>query len=194
MKRNIKNFFAKLKRSPLILFIAILAWSLAIGWGGSLVLSSDSPATALDLAQANAPNNSATIGTVDPVTPRHQLGQDLYLQNCSTCHIAVPPGVLPTEAWAKLLQQEEHYGTKLEPLTRPSILIVWQYLQHFSRRLTQKEQENVPDRLQFSRYFKAFHPNVKFSQSIELGGCVTCHPGAPKFNFRTLTAEWENSP
>jgi hypothetical protein len=159
-----------------------------------MALDSHRSSVGLDLSQAASPTKSVPIGTVDPVTQKYQLGQELYLQNCSTCHIAIPPGVLPTEAWAKLLQQEEHYGTKVTPLTRPSILLVWQYLQHFSRRLTQREGESVPDRLQFSRYFKALHPNVKFTQPIEIGGCVTCHPGAAKFNFRTLTPEWENSP
>lgn len=135
------------------------------------------------------PTQRAEIGTVDVVPERYQLGQELYLENCATCHIAVPPAVLPTQTWQRILQDSQHYGVNIKPLVDPSRLIVWQYLQTFSR--SQAKEEKTPYRLNESRYFKALHPQVKLKRPIELSSCVSCHPSAADFNFRSLTAEWQ---
>lgn len=131
------------------------------------------------------------IGTVDRVPERYQLGQQLYLENCATCHIALPPQVLPMETWLRLLQDSEHYGQTLKLLVDPPRLLVWNYLQAFSR--PQSKEEEIPYRVASSRFFKALHPRVKLPQPATLGSCVTCHPGASQYNFRKLTPEWENS-
>lgn len=135
------------------------------------------------------PTPSAEIGTVDVVPERYQLGQELYLENCASCHIAVPPAVLPTQTWQRILQDPQHYGVNIKPLVDPSRLIVWQYLQVFSRSQTQEEE--TPYRLQESRYFKALHPQVKLPRPLELSSCASCHPSAADFNFRSLTPEWQ---
>lgn len=72
-------------KSPIGLFLLILLWSLAMGWGLALVTN------AQPTAQISA---SDAIGTVDPVGSNYQLGQELYLENCASCHIALPPAVL----------------------------------------------------------------------------------------------------
>lgn len=135
---------------------------------------------------------AATAGLVDPVPPRYQLGYELYLQNCATCHIGVPPQVLPTETWQQLLQDPQHYGQKLRLLVDPPRLLVWNYLRTFSR--LQAKEEEVPYRVEVSRYFKALHPRVKLPQPTNLGTCASCHPGAAQSDFRQLTPEWELSP
>ncbi len=58
------------------------------------------------LAFAIAPRTVA----LDPVPERYQLGLELYLKNCGTCHRALPPAVMPRETWQQLLQDEQHYG------------------------------------------------------------------------------------
>lgn len=163
----------KRQRSPLIVFLLLL-WSLALGWG---------------LASGE---RVAAIGTVDPVTSSQKLGQELYLENCATCHIALPPAVLPTETWRQLLQDPQHYGVELTLLVDPPRLIVWNYLRSFSR--LQSKEEEVPYRVAQSRFFKALHPRVKLPTPVNASSCVTCHPGAAEYNFRQLTPEWENSP
>jgi Dihaem cytochrome c len=132
------------------------------------------------------------IGTVDRVPERYQLGQQLYLENCATCHIALPPQVLPMETWRRLLQDSDHYGQTLKLLVDPPRLLVWNYLQNFSR--PQARDEEIPYRVANSRFFKALHPRVKLSQQATMGSCVTCHPGASQYNFRKLSTEWVNSP
>lgn len=161
--------------------------------------------TALEIAQAStqvspqvvaqagdrSPSTPA-IGTVDVITRKYQLGHDLYLENCATCHIGVPPAVLPTETWRNLIQDSQHYGARLDPLVDPARLLVWNYLRNYSR--LQDSDEETPYRLRNSRFFKVLHPRVKFSQPINLKNCGTCHIGAAEFNFRQLTPEWQNSP
>ena len=163
----------KSKRSPLILFLLILAWSIAAAW--VLAISTHAqPAT-----------------TTDAVPQRYQLGQELYLENCATCHIAVPPAVLPVQTWQRLLQDTQHYGVQLKPLVDPPRLLMWNYLRFSSRPLN--ENEEIPYRVTDSRYFKALHPKVKLPKPTRLGSCVTCHPNVTAYDFRTLTPEWENS-
>lgn len=162
------------RRSPLGLFCLLLIWSVLLGWG---------------LAQAATPSPS---GTVDVVPQRYQLGQELYLENCATCHIGLPPAVLPSQTWAQLLPDDQHYGVQIAPLREPFLQIVWKYVSTYSRPLLKDEQ--TPYRLSQSRYFKALHPKVEFSQPITVHSCATCHPGASQFDFRSLTPEWQNAP
>ncbi len=151
-----------------------------MGWGLALVTN----------AQPTAHSASDAIGTVDKVPPGYNLGQELYLENCSSCHIALPPAVMPTQTWQHLLQDSQHYGVELKPMVDPSRLLVWNYMQNFSR--PQAETENTPYRVKDSRYFKALHPKVKLPQPVQISSCVTCHPSAAQYNFRRLTAQWQS--
>ena len=190
------------RRSPLVLLGLVVLWSLLMGLG--LAQATEKP-TALEIAQASTQVSSqvvaqagdrspapAAMGTVDVITRKHQLGHDLYLENCASCHIGVPPAVLPTETWRQLIQDPQHYGARLDPLVDPARLLVWNYLRTYSR--LQDSDEETPYRLRNSRFFKVLHPRVKFSQPINLKNCATCHIGASQFNFRQLSPEWQNSP
>jgi hypothetical protein len=170
----------------IVLVLSVAACCLCGGWFATAIAKDAAPAR---LARVS---DSGDIGTVDRIPERYQLGQQLYLENCATCHIAVPPQVLPMETWRRLLQDPEHYGQRLKLLVDPPRLLVWNYLQTFSRPVATEEE--IPYRVASSRFFKALHPRVKFSQSVNIGSCVTCHLGASEYNFRKLTAEWENSP
>ncbi|MEH2422794.1 MAG: cytochrome C [Nostoc sp.] len=165
------------KRQFFGLLLVIVTWSLAMGW--LLALATN--------AQSATP--TAEIGTVDVVPAQYQLGQELYLENCSTCHIGLPPAVLPTQTWKNLLQDSQHYGAQLKPLVDPPRILVWKYLLTFSR--VQLDDEETPYRINDSRYFKALHPGVKLPRPVQIGSCVSCHPSASDYNFRRLTAEWK---
>jgi hypothetical protein len=183
-------------RSPAVLLLLLLVWSICLGWGIAIALGS--PVRPDILGSTVKPDIVAqatptATGTVDAVPARYQLGKELYIENCASCHVALPPEVLPTETWRRLLlEPQEHYGQKLEPMIGPSLLVMWDYMRAFSR--PQLTKEAVPYRVSESRFFKALHPRVKFPQPVKIGSCVTCHPGASQFNYRSLTSEWENSP
>lgn len=170
------------KGRSLLLPLMLLCWSLTLGWG---------------LAHATTPLASAisptpTIGTVDAVPQQFQLGQQVYLENCATCHFAPPPAALTTQSWAYILQNSQHYGVQITLLQDPTRLILWNYLRNYSRPAIQGE--TLPTRFEASRPFKALHPRVDLPSPVSFGSCITCHPAALDFNFRSLTPEWESSP
>ena len=176
------------RRFPVLLLLLVF-WSGVLGWGlsqAAMPQSASAPAAPAQTAPATA------IGTVDPVPEAYKLGQQLYLENCATCHVGLPPAVMPDKTWAEILPDASHYGVQIHPLTALSLQIMWRYVSHYSRSLNPGEQ--IPYRLPQSRYFKALHPKVEFPQPVGVQSCVTCHPAAAQFNYRLLTPEWENAP
>lgn len=166
------------RRSPLILILLIVLWSIVLG----VILRAG-------LAQATP---TPAFGTVDPVPERFQLGKELYLEHCGTCHVAVPPETMPTETWRRLLQDPQHYGVQLQPLVDPPRLLVWNYLRNFSRPL--REGETVPYRMEDSRYFQALHPRVELPRRVRLDSCRTCHINVDQYDYRSLAPEWQDAP
>jgi hypothetical protein len=183
-----KRYFSRLRqRSLRVVVLGIVLFSV-LGHGmaqSSIPLSPQS--------QDSLARSSNQIASVDRVPRRFELGQQLYLENCSTCHIALPPPVLPSQTWRQLLQDTQHYGRQLQPIVDPPRILIWNYLQTFSRPLDLKE-EQIPFRVERSRFFKALHPRVEFSQPISVKNCLNCHPSASEYNFRKLTSEWTDSP
>ena len=163
------------RRSPVVLFLLLLFWSVILGFG---------------LARADMPG--AVIGTVDVVPENFQLGQATYLENCASCHVGLPPAVLPSQTWRSLVQEAQHYGTVIPTIQEPLRQVAWNYLSTYSRPVNKDEE--IPFRLAKSRYFKALHPRVTFEQPITLNSCATCHPASAQFDFRTLSPEWADSP
>lgn len=175
MSNIVKRKSRQTKQKPVGLMVIILGWSLAMGW--LLALATN----------VQGATNTPVVGTVDVVPAQYQLGQQLYLENCSTCHIPIPPAVFPTQTWKNILQDSQHYGAQLKPLVDPPRILVWRYLSTFSR--LQLKEEQTPYRLSNSRYFKALHPNVQLPRPVQVGSCVSCHTGAADFNFRNFTSE-----
>lgn len=145
-----------------------------LGWG-------------LAQAQENSTQRFSDAGGVDRVPETYQLGQQLYRQTCGSCHVALPPAVMPTETWRQLLLSNEHYGQQIQLPGAIETRLIWNYVQTFSRPLL--ENEIVPYRLAQSRYLKALHPDVELPQPTRLGSCATCHPSVDQYNFRRLNAE-----
>jgi hypothetical protein len=170
----IGRLLAPVQRRSLLVLLLILMCSGLLGLGTVRAIAGSSP---------------ATISTVDPVASEYALGQELYLENCATCHIGIPPAVFPGETWRQLLRTTAHYGVVIPPLVDPSQSLIWNYLRDYSRGLN--ADETVPYRLGDSRYFKALHPQVEVPRPVQLTGCVSCHPGAEGYDFRRLSPEWE---
>lgn len=178
------------ERSLIVLLLLLLTWSLCLGWG---LAQAKEPRAIAPVAQPlPASTVVQPIGTVDAIPKGFKLGQEIYLENCASCHIGIPPQVMPTETWRQLIQDSQHYGAQIQPLVAPNLQIVWQYIRTFSR--PQSADEEIPYRIYQSRYFKALHPKVKLPTRVGLSSCLSCHPGADKYDFRSLTAEWQNAP
>jgi len=136
-----------------------------------------------------APNQPMSV---DPVPTRYEPGFQAYLETCASCHIAVPPEVLPTESWREILRKpDNHFGVVIPNYNRLTQLLIWDYLSNFSRPLP--PDSPLPLYVEKSRYFKALHPRVTMPPDMTSKTCVTCHPNVANFNFRTLTPEWDDA-
>lgn len=161
------------RRFALGFLVVVTLTSLLLGWGlARLGQAAPGPSPAAE-----------QVRTVDYVPQRYQLGQRLYLQNCATCHIGVPPESLPSEAWRNIIQDSSHYGTNISLPQDPSRGLIWAYIRQFSR-LKSSQEERVPYRLEQSRYFNAIHPDVALPKPLGLETCASCHAAAQQFSFR----------
>lgn len=145
--------------------------ALCLSLGGGVALAQSPP--------------SNPIGTVDPIAPKYQRGQELYLKNCASCHIGLPPAVLPSQTWADLIQDPEHYGAQLPKIAAFELRQMDQYLTTYSRPL--REDETTPYRVGAARAFRALHPQVELPKPLTIASCASCHPKADVFNFRELS-------
>jgi Dihaem cytochrome c len=175
----------KRRRSPIILFLLLLFWSTILGIG---LAQAASPS----VDNSNVPSTGATVGTVDPVPANLQLGQEVYLENCASCHVGLPPAVLPSQTWQVLIQEAQHYGAIIPTIQEPLRQAAWNYISTYSRPLNKGEE--VPFRVEKSRFFKALHPKVNFTEPVTLNSCAICHPASTQFDYRSLSPEWKDSP
>lgn len=174
--------------------------SLLLGWGlaslsqAAPLVRGPQQETPTRIVQADVvePAVADTSGdfprTVDYIPEGYRLAQRLYLENCATCHIGVPPATLPSESWRNLIQDSSHYGSEIQPPLDPSRGLIWSYLRSFSRQKSSLEAR-APYRLGRSRYFKALHPNVALPADISLESCASCHVAAQQFSFRPWDVE-----
>jgi ribosomal protein L32 len=181
----------KSRRSVWALILVVLGFSSFCGW--TLTLNHDVPSIAAQPPSVFlTQSTSATIGTVDPVPQSLQLAQETYMARCATCHIGLPPAVLPSESWKNILQDDNHYGVPWTPMRNPDLALAWKYLRTFSR--PNNPTEDPPYRVARSEYFKILHPKVKFTEPVKIATCVSCHPSVTSFNFRDLTPQWKDAP
>lgn len=120
--------------------------------------------------------------TTDSVPKSLEVGQSLYVQNCGSCHIALPPAVFPTQTWDQIIRDPSHYGAIIDPLTQPQQSWMRRYLIFASRLL--KTGESTPYRFRQSRFFKILHYDVDLPSTVTSNTCISCHAKAPDFNFR----------
>lgn len=143
---------------------------------------------------ANAVNSpESAFRPVDPATGRFVEAQALYVETCSGCHVPLPAEVLPTQTWRRLLEKPDvHYGVSLNDIISVTQLMIWNYLNAYSRPLN--IDEPMPLYVAQSRYFKALHPRVELPKPVSHRSCILCHPGAQQYDYQTLSPEWEDAP
>lgn len=114
------------------------------------------------------------------------ISQDIYLRNCSSCHIPLPAQILPTESWQRILNNSQnHYGVALPTSVKVSAKFIWIYLKSYSR--PSVIGETVPTYISNSRYLKALHPNVQLPKPSNHNSCQSCHPFAQKLDYFTVS-------
>ena len=130
---------------------------------------------------------------VAPVT------NQLYKNECASCHFAYQPGLLPSRSWQKIMSGlDDHFGDNAELMPEDYTAIV-NYLSENaaefsnhkrSRRINNSlAKDEVPLRITDTPYFKRKHQELslsKITNNPEIGSisnCIACHRQADKGSF-----------
>lgn len=121
-----------------------------------------------------------------PVMPAQNNAK--WQAECSGCHLAFPPGLLPAPSWQKLMDGlDKHFGTdaSLSPADTKEISDF--LVKNASNRWT---ASTAPLKITDSEWFKTKHrageinPAVWKRESVKSpSNCLACHRGADKGEF-----------
>jgi len=174
---------------------------------GLLLLGGMAIGFGLAIALQTAPALAQGVKALDPVPPEFALRQQVYVERCGSCHVAIPPALLPRERWEELIQRpEQHFGVNLRQshgdiraLSNIDIRLMWDYIRATSRNA--QTRETPPTQVSSSRFFRALHPKIAEScrtlagincpDRITVQTCGVCHPQATDYDYRTLAPGWE---
>ena len=157
------------KRSQIVLGLLSIAFSLVLS--GMLKAS----------AQTSSAQSDNPYGMVDPVAESHAAGYEIYVERCATCHVAIPPALLPLEAWPTIITDRAHYGVTLPDIPPFDQQLMVNYLQTYSR--SYRGRGATTFRLSDSDFFTALHPNVTLPEPLNLRSCTSCHLGAAEQDY-----------
>lgn len=111
-----------------------------------------------------------------------------YLQECASCHLAYPPGLLPAPSWQRLMAGlDKHYGSdaSLDAATRQQIS-TW-LLAHagtYKRVQQAPAQDRITRSARFGRKHRSIDPAVWALASVQrAANCGACHTGADRGVF-----------
>lgn len=131
------------------------------------------------LSAAHADSNSVSV----PPLPK-------YTQECTACHMAYPPGMLPSASWQRIMGNlGKHYGTDAS-LDATSMQEINAWLQTHAG--THKRVNEAPpqDRITKSPWFLKEHspreipPEVWKRPAVgSASNCAACHTNASKGSF-----------
>jgi mono/diheme cytochrome c family protein len=111
-----------------------------------------------------------------------------YQQECASCHMAYPPGLLPAESWQRIMGSlERHYGTdaSLDAQTAGEIN---QWLRANAATFKRAKEAPVDNRITRSAWFAREHREMsadvwKRASVRSPANCNACHGGADQGRF-----------
>jgi hypothetical protein len=112
----------------------------------------------------------------------------LYTQECASCHVAYPPGLLPSASWQRVTGGlSRHYGTdaSLDPAAIRELTAWLSANAGSDRRL---REEPPQDRITRSAWFLRKHDEVparawKLPAVKSPSNCTACHAQAEQGDF-----------
>ncbi|HUX91314.1 MAG TPA: diheme cytochrome c [Gallionellaceae bacterium] len=121
-----------------------------------------------------------------PVQPAQTNAK--YQQECSSCHIAYAPGLLPAESWRKVMDSlDRHFGSDASLDAQDSREITGFLVKNSSNRWS---APTAPLRITESAWFKRKHDTDEISPSVwknpqvkSPANCTACHLQAERGNF-----------
>ncbi len=111
-----------------------------------------------------------------------------WQQECSACHLAFPPGLLPAASWKKVMQGlDKHFGTDASVSPQDAAEIADFLVKHASNRWT---ASTAPLRVTEGEWFKRKHLSGEIAPAVwqrasvkSPSNCLACHKGADKGIF-----------
>ena len=123
----------------------------------------------------------------------------LYKEECGSCHIAYPAGLLPKKSWDKIMNNLENHFDENAELAKEDKLEIQKYLadnalskhrlNNLSKMLRNFPKKQTPIRITKLPYFIRKHDEVparmvsKNPEVKSFSQCDKCHSGAEKGNF-----------
>ena len=111
-----------------------------------------------------------------------------HQQECSSCHVAYPPGLLPAASWARIMGGlSKHYGTDAS-LDEASTQEIGAWLKAHAGNDKRAREEPPQDRISKASWFVRKHDEVsaatwKRASVGSAANCSACHSGAAKGDF-----------
>ncbi|MCR4299563.1 MAG: diheme cytochrome c [Gallionella sp.] len=138
---------------------------------------------------AQADNDSGKYGGENsgkPLQPAQTNAK--FQQECSTCHIAYAPGLLPAESWRKVMAGlDKHFGSDASLDAEDNKEITAFLVNNASNRWS---SQSAPLRITESAWFKRKHDSREINPAIwknpqvkSPANCGACHPRADRGNF-----------
>jgi len=138
---------------------------------------------------------SLALASLTSVIPSAQAGEHVYSASnpkwkteCSACHLAYPPQLLPAESWRTMMTQlDKHFGADAS-LDAKTAAEISAFLQANAGR-NKREAIGKPSlRITETRWFKNEHDEVsariwKSAAVKQPSNCVACHTQAERGDF-----------
>jgi diheme cytochrome c len=109
-----------------------------------------------------------------------------YRQECGSCHVAYPPGLLPAAAWQRLLDHlPQHFGTdaSLDGATTKA-LADWLVAHAGAPRATPSPQDRITRSTWFLHEHGDVPPAAWARPAVRSAtNCAACHPQADQGDF-----------
>jgi hypothetical protein len=111
-----------------------------------------------------------------------------WQQECSGCHMAFAPGLLPAASWKKVMQGlDKHFGSDASLSPQDTAEITGFLVKNPSNRWSSSA---APLRVTESQWFKSKHLSGEIAASVwqrasvkSASNCLACHSGADKGVF-----------
>ncbi len=111
-----------------------------------------------------------------------------YTQECASCHLAYPPGMLPSASWQRIMGSlDTHYGTDAS-LDAATVKQLSDWLRDHAgtgkRVAAAPPQDRITRSAWFERKHRAIEPAVwKLPGVKSAANCAACHAGAEQGRF-----------
>jgi nitrate/TMAO reductase-like tetraheme cytochrome c subunit len=111
-----------------------------------------------------------------------------YRQECASCHMAYPPGLLPAESWRRIIRSlDNHYGTDASLDAQPAREIE-QWLSANSATFKRAREAPAENRITRSAWFTREHREIpahvwQRAAVRSPANCNACHARAEQGRF-----------